>query len=180
MERRGLWMALLLGAVLSFGCGDDSGGDDDDSSGESGRGGSSGSRAGVGGGAVPGEGVACGSSRCEMPEGSTAEPCCFDAFSSTCGMQGGLGGGACVSLVETDPRCPMVSTGPIMFAACCTDDNQCGINATAFGEDCVELSVAEQMAMDRINMFNDGDEDGGMSMFPGGFTIDFPDSQACE
>ena len=181
MERRVLWMALLLGAALSVGCGGDDGGndDDDDNQGESGSGGDDG-ESGAGGGAVGGEGVACGTTRCEMPEGATAEACCFDAFSSTCGMRGGFGGGnACVAIVETDPRCPNVMAGPVMLASCCVD-NMCGITAPLFGmNECTELSVAEQMAMDRADMFNN-DDDGGISFDGGGFMLDFPDPQACE
>jgi hypothetical protein len=184
MERRVLWMGLLLGAALSLGCGgdDSSSDDDDDDQGESGSGGDdSGGESGAGGGMIGGEGLACGTTRCEPPEGATAEACCFDHFSSTCGMRGGFGGNACVAIVETDPRCPSVMAGPIMLASCCIE-NMCGITAPLFGtSDCIELSAAEQMAMDRAAMFDEG-EDGGIGFDGGGggFMLDFPDPQACE
>jgi hypothetical protein len=174
-------MAVLIVAALGAGCGDD-GGNDGDNDNESGRGGGGSGEAGRGG-MIEGEGVACGSTRCTMPEGSTAEPCCADMFESVCGMRGGFGGTACVAIVPVDPRCPTVSLGPLgMLPSCCTADNMCGINGEMFGEaECIELSQAEQEAMDRAMMFG-GDEDGGMpgGGLPGGFTIDFPDPQACE
>jgi hypothetical protein len=180
-------MALLLGAALSFGCGGDDGGgsdDDDDNQGESGQGGDDG-ESGSGGGPIGGEGIPCGTTRCETPENATGEACCYDNFASKCGMRGGIGNSACVEIVETDTRCPNVMLGgQITLASCCTADNQCGITPPPpFGNgQCTELSVAEQMAMDRASMFDEG-EDGGLD-FPGdgggGFMFDFPDPQPCE
>ena len=188
MERRVLWMAWLLGAALSFGCGGDDGGgsdDDDDNQGESGQGGDDG-ESGSGGGPVGGEGIACGTTRCVMPENATGDACCYDNFASKCGMRGGIGASACVEIVETDTRCPNVMLGPITLASCCTTGNMCGITAPLFGNnECTELSVAEQMAMDRASMFDEG-EDGGVDLpgdggFPGGGgMLDFPDPQPCE
>ncbi len=191
MERRVLWMAWLLGAALSFGCGGDDGGssDDDDDNQGAGQGGDDG-ESGSGGGAVPGEGIACGTTRCVTPDNATGDACCYDNFASKCGMRGGFGSSACVEIVETDTRCPNVMLGPITLASCCTGDNMCGVTSPPpFGNGaCTELSVAEQMAMDRASMFDEGEDggidlpgDGGMG-FPGGggIMLDFPDPQPCE
>lgn len=182
MERRVLWMAMLLVASLSVGCGgDDSGGDDDDEGGRSG-GGDQGGNGAVGGGRIEeGEGVVCGTTHCTMPEGSTAEPCCMDAFSNSCGMMsGGFGGGAmtCVAIVPVDTRCPSVNAGPITLASCCTEANQCGITSMFMPGTCTDLATAEQMFMERFS--GGGDEDGGMGGPPGGFMLTFPDPQPCE
>jgi hypothetical protein len=161
---------------LSVSCGGD-----DDSGGASGNGAGGGGRNSgeSGGGMIEGEGLVCGSKRCTMPEGSTAEPCCRDAFSSECGMLGGFGGTSCVAILPMDARCPPVSFGPIMLPSCCTDANMCGINAGMFGmASCIELGAAAQMAMERAMMFQQAD--GGMPGMPGGFMVDFPAPRTCE
>lgn len=175
MERRVWWMALLLVAALGVSCGGDDGGGDDDNQG--GSGGDDNEAGASGGGMIGGEGLACGETRCTMPEGSTVEPCCRDAFAGECGMLGGFGGTSCVAIIPMDARCPPVMAGPIMLASCCID-NMCGVNAGMFGmASCIELGEAEQRAMEMAMMFG-GDEDGGTP--GGGFMIDFPDPQTCE
>lgn len=141
-------IVLVLSAAVAGGCGDDK-----DSGSKAGAGGSS--RAGTGG-AGP-KTAPCGSKNCEPPAEGTAEACCMDAFSSTCGFM--LPGGMCAPSVLGDPRCPSVSVGGgIMLPSCCTDDGQCGIDATMFGmPGCVDLASAAERAKTM---------GGGMIMFP--------------
>lgn len=162
------WIAvLLLGAALAVGCG----GDDDDDAKDSDKGKAGAGDEGEAGDdeshiiEVPEGAVACGTNVCEMPEGATAAPCCFDMFAGECGMMGGM---SCTKLIEQDPRCPGIQAGPLSFASCCTGDNMCGLNTEMFGgSPCTELGEFAEMAAMRAPM-------GGM-----GFLM-IPAPKACD
>ena len=63
-----------------------------------------------------------------------------------------------------DERCPSVDVmGIFTIPSCCTEDGQCGIDATNFGGGCVELSVAAAMAAQM-----------------GGGAIEWPKPQPCK
>jgi hypothetical protein len=147
-------IVLVLSAGVAGGCGDDK----SDSGSEAGAGGTS--RAGTGGAGAKTE--PCGSKNCEPPEDGTAEACCMDSFSSTCGFK--MPGGACAPAIVGDPRCPSVSVAAgITLPSCCTDDGQCGIDATMFTmPGCVDLATAAERAKTM-----------------GGGMISFPEPRAC-
>lgn len=201
MERRVLWMAvLLLLGTVSLGCGDDGDGGDDDSTkaGTTGGGNAGTTAVNPDAGMVGGEGVVCGSKRCQPPAGVQVEACCFDAFSSTCGMKMGFfGSSSCVQQVETDERCPsvMLGGGGFLLPSCCAA-GQCGVMSELIlgMPGCIDLATAETTLMSRVPM-NMGDEDGG-GFFPdggiplpdggtimvptGGFMLNFPEPKACQ
>jgi hypothetical protein len=106
-----------------------------------------------------GGGEPCGAVICEAPE------CCADPFVSRCGAQLGR---ACLmpppASPGADPRCPSISImGIFTLASCCTDDNQCGIDASTFGTGCISYEQAEM---------------GARNMGAGGF-IPWPAAQSC-
>lgn len=84
----------------------------------------------------------CGAVVCEAPE------CCVDPFASLCGAQLGR---ACLMPpppdVGSDPRCPSISImGIFSLSSCCTDEGECGIDASMFGSGCVNYAEAEEGA----------------------------------
>lgn len=105
-------------------------------------------------------GVPCGAEVCKPGA------CCADPFVSLCGAP--IGERACLipspEGTMSDARCPSIDVmGLFTIPSCCTEDGQCGIDATNFGSGCVELSVAAEMA----------------GQMGGGF-IEWPKPRACE
>lgn len=168
MAARSSLFSLFL--VASLGCtettkvdgdaGESSGGGGGTKSGGSGGGGGGDSSGGTGGGKPTGDSdaatfdrdasllVADGSVPCGV---EPCEPgaCCADPFAGICGVPIGENGCLMPSPEDTmsDDRCPSVDVmGLFTIPSCCTEDGQCGIDATNFGGGCVELSVAADMA----------------------------------
>jgi hypothetical protein len=131
-------MMVTIASLTTAACGSDSGtGTSNDKSK------STGGQTGAGG--APAGSVGCGMNNCLPPEGSDLTPCCKDAFASLCGV---LNGTTCADAPKPPPMgCPTLA--PFMgitFAACCTMDGQCGIDLTMFGQGCVDIATALQMA----------------------------------
>jgi hypothetical protein len=111
-------------------------------------------------------GVTCGSETCEAPAGAMGliVACCADEAMSTCGTS--FMGNACAAPGENDPRCPPLEImgGFFMLASCCTDDDQCGIDASMFGRPgCVDLATAAEQA----------------EMMGGGSGVELPEPRSC-
>ena len=174
MQERRLALIALVFAAFAYGCGDDDAPGDDETApdsgtpgagGSGGAGGSSGSGgAGSGGsGGAQATAVTCGTATCEAPAAAMGfiAACCADDATSTCGTS--IMGGPCGGASEGDPRCPgLDGMGFFMLPSCCTDDSQCGIDASMFSmPGCIDLeTAAEQAAMM-------------------GMSVDIPSPQSC-
>jgi hypothetical protein len=150
-------LLLIMSAHAFAGCGDDEGSnespapdggtDASDSGGSGGTGGNGGSGGSGGTGGAP-LSVRCGSETCETSAAAMGfiTACCAVEATSTCGTS--IMGNACAVAGESDPRCPALDImGFIMLPSCCTDENQCGIDAAMFGmPGCVDLATAGEQA----------------------------------
>jgi len=140
------WMVvliLMLSATLAYSCG----GDDDDTMKEDDGKDDMPAAGSTAAPMAPEGAVLCGTETCTVPEGSTVEACCFDAFTSTCGMMM-PGSPNCVAVVTSFEGCPSLMAGMGIFnlASCCTEDGQCGLDASLFGTPgCTELSAVMAM-----------------------------------
>lgn len=93
---------------------------------------------GAPGGAAPV--VTCGSASCTapmaLPAVSTVTPmaCCLDAATDQCGY---IVSGTCTPPAPEAPKCPAVMIA--LGKTCCTANNICGIDSTAFGMGCIDI-----------------------------------------
>jgi len=126
--------------------------------------------------------IPCGEKNCVVPTGSTGTACCIDHFNSTCGVNGGLGGG-CVKPPPPQPtECPVLPPigGVFMLRGCCTSTSICGVDTSMFpgGNGCTDYATFKAMAAMYMG--------GGMGGMGGGgglgamFMINLPaDDPAC-
>ena len=87
--------------------------------------------------------VFCGANVCVPPPsplpGFVAQACCVDAFAGICGTITTSLGGSCQPPAKPDPRCPSAQT-PFGSSSGCCINNACGIDLSAAGLGCVDVS----------------------------------------
>lgn len=135
-------VAVFMAAAIVVGCRGGDSGDDESTD-------SKGPTGGAGGAADAGmpprmTEVECGDATCTVPPiaMSLVKPCCVDSTAGECGFMSAFTENRCVAEAPPHPVCPSVTISGVMAGGCCSRNGQCGVDGSAIGMGCVELSAA--------------------------------------
>lgn len=154
---RAMCLTFAIFNLTGIGCGDDKPEPMDTAgSGGSVAVGSGGSVAagsgGAGGAGAAKQPVTCGTKTCTTPfdgmfddlpdryKQALPTACCADAATSTCGTS--VGGGACLTPLPKEQRCPDVMLSGISLTSCCTSEEMCGVDGSSLGmAGCIDIAT---------------------------------------
>jgi hypothetical protein len=88
-----------------------------------------------------------------IPGFPAATPCCADAATGTCGT---VSGTVCQPPPMPDPRCPTISVATFTLMPCCTATGMCGVDASALGMGCADLTTLRAFAPTAVPQRCDG------------------------